>query len=76
MVKISKSSLVILLIIIALFFMAGYIIQEKVGNDTLINLLEQQNGEIAKLSRKLNRMQNDLDSLRGKLDNTGNKINL
>jgi peptidoglycan hydrolase CwlO-like protein len=76
MVKISKSSLITLFIIIVMFFLAGYLIQEKVGNDTLIQLIEQQNGEIAKIDRKFNKLQNELDSLKNKLDNTSNKVSL
>ena len=76
MVKTSRGLLIILFIIIVMFLIAGYLIQEKVSNDTSISLFVLQGGEIVKINRKFNKLQNELNSLKSKLDNTSNKVSL
>ena len=79
--KVSKTTLVILVIILIVFFLASNISYGKLNETVLIQIVQEQSTVTNKLinrvfaiQKELDRVEKELESTKKELDNANNKI--
>ncbi len=78
-IKLSKATLSVLVIILAIAFVASTIMYGKVNQELIAKstqIIQQQGVEIMKVTGKLMEKQKELDKVKKELDNANKKLNV